>query len=115
MSEPNWEAEQELKCLMQALENYSEVKSELKQAQKNYTGYSPGYHLISEIDAVSDAAVEFGNYLGKVIDRRVEAKLKEREPETYYPKGSISKEDINMFKKEMNKPGAIIDYRMGEE
>ena len=73
--EYDWESEQELECLVQSLEDAIDARNELKSAQDSYQGYSPGYHLRREIDAVKDAACEFGNRLGKVIDRRVAAKL----------------------------------------
>jgi len=76
MENIDYEAETELECLIQSLGQVVEAKQEQKEAYDNYTGYSPGWALSRENDAVKDAVAEFGNYLGKVIDRRVEAKIK---------------------------------------
>lgn len=70
------EAESELECLVQSLEAVIDAKSSLKEASESYHGCSPGWALRSEIDAVKDAVCEFGNRLGKVIDRRVTAQIK---------------------------------------
>jgi isocitrate lyase len=75
MSQIDYEAEQELECLVESLGRYSEAKQRQKQAYDEYQGYSPGWALSSYNDSVKDAAVDFGNYLGKVIDRRVERKI----------------------------------------
>jgi hypothetical protein len=71
----DYEAESELECLLQALNTFSSAKQQQQEAYDSYQGVSPGYHLSSFNDAVSDAAADFGNYLGKVIDRRVERKI----------------------------------------
>ena len=71
----NYEAEEELECLIESLNMYSEAKQRQKQAYNDNQGYSPGWALSSFNDAVKDAAANFGNYLGKVIDRRVERKI----------------------------------------
>jgi hypothetical protein len=70
-NELDYEAEQELNCLIQALEEVIDKKADQKKAYEEYEGYSPGYALANYNDAVADAVAEFGNYLGKVIDRRV--------------------------------------------
>lgn len=76
MDDPiDYVAEQELECLVESLGTYSEAKQRQKQAYDEYQGYSPGWALSSYNDAVKDAAADFGNYLGKVIDRRVERKI----------------------------------------
>jgi hypothetical protein len=75
MSEINYEAEAELERLIQSLESVIDAKRELKEASDAYTGYSPGWALRGEIDCVKDAVADFGNRLGAVIDRRVEAKI----------------------------------------
>jgi hypothetical protein len=71
-----FEAEQELECLLQAFTNYASAKQAQQKAHDEFTGCSPGYFLSSYNDAVKDASAEFGNYLGKVIDRRVEETLR---------------------------------------
>ena len=71
----DYEAEQELECLIESLGTYSEAKQQQKKAYDEYQGCSPGWALSSYNDSVKDAAVNFGNYLGKVIDRRVERKI----------------------------------------
>jgi hypothetical protein len=65
-----WDDESELSCLIQAFTNLVEAK---KQRDKCYEECqcSPGYHCSRENDAVRDAEAELGNYLGKVIDKRV--------------------------------------------
>jgi hypothetical protein len=70
-----FEAEQELECLLHAFTNYASAKQAQQKAHDEFTGYSPGYFLSSYNDAVKDASAEFGNYLGKVIDRRVKAAI----------------------------------------
>lgn len=73
-----YEAESELECLIQAVQNILEAKKRRAEAYEEYQGCSPEYHLASYNDAVSDACAEFGNYLGKVIDRRVQAILNKK-------------------------------------
>jgi hypothetical protein len=71
----DYEAERELECLVESLGAYSEAKQQQKKAYDGYQGCSPGWALSHYNDAVKDAAADFGNYLGKVIDRRVERKI----------------------------------------
>lgn len=71
----DYEAENEFECLLQALNNFSCAKQRQQEAYNLYRGVSLRYHLSSFNNSVKDAAAEFGNYLGKVIDRRVERKI----------------------------------------
>lgn len=81
MSEFDYEAEQELNCLIQSLEDVIEAKKKQKKEYEEFEGCSPGYWLSSTNDRVQDSISEFGNYLGKIIDRRVIALLNKKSEE----------------------------------
>lgn len=87
MSDINYEAESELSCLVQALENVIDAKAQQGKAYNECESSSPGWALSSYDDAVSDAVADFGNKLGTVIDRRIDAKIKDLKAT---PSGEIS-------------------------
>lgn len=87
MSDINYEAESELSCLVQALENVINAKAQQRKAYDECESASPGWALSSYNDAVSDAEADFGNKLGMVIDRRIDAKIKDLKAT---PSGEIS-------------------------
>lgn len=66
----------EIECLMQAISEYDEARQEERQACTNYDGYSWGYHGASFIQAREKAAEDVQNRLNKIIDERIEERLK---------------------------------------
>jgi len=72
----DYEAESELECLVQSLEKVISCKQSQQKAYDQYDGYSPGWALSHINDEVKDSVCEFGNYLGKVIDRRVKMAIR---------------------------------------
>ncbi len=66
----NWEAETELSHLLHAFSQWIDAKKDRDDCYTN-CDISPGYHCASYDNDVKDCEAEFGNKLGKVIDRRV--------------------------------------------
>mgnify|MGYP001578847766 CR=1 FL=1 len=68
----------EVEGLIQALQNVLEAKMEHDKARDAYEGYSWGYHGRRLVDAVENAADEFGKRLDALIEKKVDEAL-ERE------------------------------------
>lgn len=66
-----------MKDLLQALGDVSEAKQELAQAQSEYTGYSPSYHLHSWHEAEEKAIDRMIVALDAYIDHRIAERSKE--------------------------------------
>ena len=69
----------DMQCLLQAMENYVNAKRKHDRARDNYTGYSWGYHGSDYINAMNEAAVDYGEYLDRYIEARINAVLAARE------------------------------------
>lgn len=68
----------EIEQLIQSLENLLEAKSTHDKERDSYQGYSWGYYGQSVIQAVTDAAEDFGNRLEALIEKRVNQAIEKK-------------------------------------
>lgn len=67
----------EVECLIQALENALKARIDHDTARDEYGGYSWGYHGRPLVDAMENAADEFGTRLTSLIEKKVAEALKQ--------------------------------------